>query len=100
MGRPLEAQPSTSLRRCNDNAGHFTSSDPTYGALLSRFSGHLDTPTKTYTDAFGRDIAVEEMVERARKLGGNAVIGVDVDYETVGGTMVMVSVSGTAIKVD
>jgi uncharacterized protein YbjQ (UPF0145 family) len=47
-----------------------------------------------------RDIAVEEMVEQARKLGANAVIGVDVDYETVGGTMLMVSVSGTAVQVD
>jgi uncharacterized protein YbjQ (UPF0145 family) len=48
-----------------------------------------------------RRIAVDEMVDEARKLGANAVIGVDVDYETVGGgTMLMVSVSGTAIQVD
>jgi uncharacterized protein YbjQ (UPF0145 family) len=40
------------------------------------------------------------MVEQARKLGANAVIGVDVDYETVGGTMLMVSVSGTAVQAD
>jgi len=48
-----------------------------------------------------RRIAVDEMVAEARKLGANAVIGVDVDYETVGGgTMLMVSVSGTAVLVD
>jgi uncharacterized protein YbjQ (UPF0145 family) len=48
-----------------------------------------------------RRIAVDEMVAEARKLGANAVIGVDVDYETVGGgTMLMVSVSGTAVQVD
>ena len=41
------------------------------------------------------------MVAEARKLGANAVIGVDVDYETVGnGTMLMVSVSGTAVQID
>jgi len=43
---------------------------------------------------------VPEVVEQARKLGANAVIGVDVDYETVGGTMLMVSVSGTAVQAD
>jgi len=48
-----------------------------------------------------RRIAVDEMVAEARKLGANAVIGVDVDYETVGGgTMLMVSVCGTAVQVD
>lgn len=48
-----------------------------------------------------RRMAVDEMVAEARKLGANAVIGVDVDYETVGGgTMLMVSVSGTAVQVD
>jgi uncharacterized protein YbjQ (UPF0145 family) len=42
------------------------------------------------------------MVEQARAMGGNAVIGVDLDYETIGsgqGTnMLMVSASGTAVK--
>ena len=46
-----------------------------------------------------RDIALEEMIEEARARGGNAVIGVDLDYETVGkeGSMLMVSASGTAV---
>jgi uncharacterized protein YbjQ (UPF0145 family) len=48
-----------------------------------------------------RRIAIDEMIGEARKLGANAVIGVDVDYETVGGgTMLMVSVSGTAVQVE
>ncbi|MDJ0813760.1 MAG: heavy metal-binding domain-containing protein [Woeseiaceae bacterium] len=48
-----------------------------------------------------REIAFEEMREKARELGGNAVIGIDIDYETVGerGAMLMVSVSGTAVSV-
>ena len=39
------------------------------------------------------------MTEQARQLGGNAVIGVDLDYEVLGsnGSMLMVSVSGTAV---
>ena len=46
-----------------------------------------------------KDIAVAEMVEQAASLGGNAVIAVDLDYETLGtgGGMLMVSASGTAV---
>lgn len=48
-----------------------------------------------------KEIAIREMVEEAEKLGANAVIGVDLDYEsiTVGqhGGMLMVSASGTAV---
>jgi uncharacterized protein YbjQ (UPF0145 family) len=46
-----------------------------------------------------REIAFEEMSEKARDLGANAVIGIDIDYETVGtgNSMLMVSVSGTAV---
>ncbi len=46
-----------------------------------------------------REIALGELEQAARDLGANAVIGVDLDYETVGGqgTMLMVSVSGTAV---
>ena len=48
-----------------------------------------------------RDIALDEMTEYARKLGANAIIGVDVDYETVGdkGSMLMVAASGTAVVI-
>ena len=46
-----------------------------------------------------KQIAVEEMVAEATALGANGVIGVDLDYETVGqgGSMLMVSASGTAV---
>ena len=50
-----------------------------------------------------KDIAVSEMIEQARALGANAVVGVDLDYETIGGgggNMLMVSASGTAVLVD
>lgn len=47
-----------------------------------------------------RDRAVEDMIEEAKALGANAVIGVDLDYEVIGkeGSMLMVSASGTAVK--
>lgn len=46
-----------------------------------------------------RETALAEMKEAAAALGANAVVGVDIDYETVGGqgSMLMVSVSGTAV---
>ena len=42
--------------------------------------------------------ALDDMVEQAQELGANAVIGVDLDYETVGDTMLMVSANGTAVR--
>ncbi len=47
----------------------------------------------------GRELAFAEMQQGAAELGANAVVGVDIDYETVGaqGSMLMVSVSGTAV---
>ena len=49
-----------------------------------------------------KDIAIAEMVQQAQALGGNAVLGVDLDYETIGanGSMLMVSASGTAVQVE
>jgi uncharacterized protein YbjQ (UPF0145 family) len=49
-----------------------------------------------------RQIAINEMQEEATRLGANAVIGVDLDYETVGekGSMLMVSASGTAVVLE
>jgi uncharacterized protein YbjQ (UPF0145 family) len=49
-----------------------------------------------------RDIAFEELRERAAALGANAVVGVDIDYEVLGekNGMLMVSVSGTAVVTD
>ena len=47
-----------------------------------------------------RDAAVEDLIESARELGANGVIGIDFDYEVLGEAngMMMVAVSGTAVK--
>jgi uncharacterized protein YbjQ (UPF0145 family) len=46
-----------------------------------------------------RQIALEELAEQARQLGADAVVGIDLDYETVGqGSMLMVTASGTAVR--
>lgn len=49
-----------------------------------------------------RTIAFAEMSEEAANLGANAIVGIDIDYETVGaqGGMLMVSVSGTAVSLE
>ncbi|WP_299148006.1 heavy metal-binding domain-containing protein [uncultured Tateyamaria sp.] len=44
-----------------------------------------------------RDTAMQELEERAAQAGANAVVGIDLDYEVVGDSMLMVSVSGTAV---
>lgn len=49
-----------------------------------------------------KDTAMREMVQQAKALGANAIIGIDIDYETInvgnGGSMLMVAVSGTAVR--
>ena len=49
-----------------------------------------------------KDIAIKEMTESAVALGANAIVGVDLDYETIGSgqgsNMLMVSASGTAVR--
>ena len=48
----------------------------------------------------GRDTAMRELVMRAQSVGANAVIGIDLDFETVGGgSMLMVVATGTAVKI-
>ncbi|MDV4144213.1 heavy metal-binding domain-containing protein [Shimia sp. FJ5] len=47
-----------------------------------------------------RDTALRELEERATAVGANAVVGVDLDYEVVGQSMLMVSASGTAVSVE
>jgi uncharacterized protein YbjQ (UPF0145 family) len=46
-----------------------------------------------------RQIALQEMEDKAKNMGANAVVGIDLDYETVRQGMLMVSVSGTAVKI-
>ena len=49
-----------------------------------------------------RQNAMEEMAQRARSMGANAVVGIDIDYEVLGADngMLMVTASGTAVIID
>ena len=48
-----------------------------------------------------KDTSIQEMVERAQEMGANAIVGIDIDYETIGGngSMLMVATSGTAVVI-
>ena len=46
-----------------------------------------------------KDIALEEMAEQAKSLGANAIVGTDLDFETIN-NMLIVTASGTAVKVE
>ena len=48
----------------------------------------------------GRVTALRELEDKARALGATAVVGIDLDYEVVGQSMLMVSASGTAVVLD
>ncbi len=45
-----------------------------------------------------KDAAMADMVEAATALGANAIVAVDLDYETIGDSMLMVSANGTAVR--
>lgn len=48
--------------------------------------------------AEGRKVAMQEMEDYARRLGADAIVGVDLDYEVIREGMMMVTASGTAVK--
>ena len=65
-------------------------------------SRSIDWSVPTAVRAIRKDTAIREMEEQAARLGANAVIGVDLDYETVGGSgsMLMVTATGTAVTIE
>jgi uncharacterized protein YbjQ (UPF0145 family) len=70
------------------------------GGLRDFFGGRSGTYEKVLIEA--KEAAMRELVERAQALGANAVVGIDLDFETVGsgGSMLMVIASGTAVRVN
>ncbi|MDP1700804.1 MAG: heavy metal-binding domain-containing protein [Aestuariivirga sp.] len=71
-----------------------------FASIRDIVGGRAGSYEKVLNDA--RNTAVGEMTDKARQLGANAVIGVDIDYETVGtnGSMLMVTAAGTAVRVE
>ncbi len=73
-----------------------------FAGIRDIVGGRSGSYEKVLRDA--KETAMREMADEARRLGANAVIGIDLDYETVqvgnGGGMLMVSASGTAVVID
>jgi len=69
------------------------------GGLRDILGGRSGTYERVMEDA--KNQALKELEEKAQKLGANAVVGIDLDFETIGssGSMLMVSASGTAVRV-
>lgn len=68
-----------------------------FASITDLVGGRSGSYEKVLREA--KDTALREMEEEARRLGANAIIGIDLDYETVGanGGMLMVTASGTAV---
>lgn len=71
-----------------------------FASIRDIVGGRSGAYEKVLNDA--RETAIGEMTARAQALGANAVIGVDIDYETIGsnGSMLMVSATGTAVRIE
>ena len=70
-----------------------------FASLRDTFGGRCNSYENVLREA--KDNAIEEMSQRASRMGCNAVVGIDFDYETVGasGSMLMVTCSGTAVVI-
>lgn len=71
-----------------------------FAGITDTIGGRSGTYEKEMMSA--RESAIKEMCQRAKAMGANAVIGVDVDYDVLGekNGMLMISVSGTAVVVE
>lgn len=69
------------------------------GGLRDIFGGRSGTYEKVLMEA--KQHAMDELIQRSQVLGANAVVGIDLDFETVGGggSMLMVIASGTAVRI-
>lgn len=68
-----------------------------FAGIRDVIGGRSAAYEKELTNA--REIAMAELTQKAEELGADAVVGIDIDYETMGsGAMLMVTVSGTAVR--
>jgi uncharacterized protein YbjQ (UPF0145 family) len=70
-----------------------------FAGLRDFFGGRSATYEKVLEEA--RNNALSELVAKAERMGANAVVGIDLDFETIGnnGSMLMVVASGTAVRI-
>ncbi|MEM1312565.1 MAG: YbjQ family protein [Patescibacteria group bacterium] len=72
--------------------------------ILASLTNVLGGRSQAYEDSLNeaRQAALKEMSDKAQVMGANAVIGIDIDYETIGSdtSMLMVTCSGTAVSIE
>lgn len=70
-----------------------------FAGIRNIIGGRSESYEKVLREA--KDSALAEMQQRAQQMGANAIVGIDLDYETVGanGSMLMVTASGTAVTI-
>ena len=70
-----------------------------FAAIRDIVGGRAGAYEKVLREA--KDTSMNEMIQRASQLGANAIVGIDIDYETIGqsNSMLMVAVSGTAVVI-
>lgn len=70
-----------------------------FAGIRDIIGGRSESYEKVLREA--KDSALAEMQQRAQQMGANAIVGIDLDYETVGanGSMLMVTASGTAVNI-
>ena len=69
-----------------------------FASIRDIVGGRAGAYEKVLKDA--RETAMAEMMEDAKAMGANAVVGVDIDYETIRDGMLMVTAAGTAVIVE
>lgn len=69
--------------------------------LMASITDIVGGRSKAYEEKIedGRREALAEITQKALRMGANAIVGVDIDYEVIGQSMLMVAVSGTAVRV-
>ncbi len=69
------------------------------GGLRDVFGGRSGTYEKVLAEA--KENALNELVQKAQAMGANAIVGIDLDFETIGsgGSMLMVVATGTAVRI-
>lgn len=70
-----------------------------FAGLRDFFGGRSATYERVLQDA--KNAAMQELLQKAQALGASAVVGIDLDFETIGanGSMLMVIASGTAVRI-
>ena len=70
-----------------------------FACLRDIVGGRADSYEKVLIE--GKETSLREMMQRAQAMGANAIVGIDIDYETIGsnGSMLMVATSGTAVVI-